>query len=47
MKAEKRGRTYLHPFQYHHPNAYTDGQRYCSFPRTVAAWNGLITEAKT
>ena len=39
------GSTRSHPFQYHHPNAYTDGLKFCFFPRTIAAWNGLTTKA--
>ena len=35
-------RTRSHPFQYHCPNAYTDGLKSSFFPRT---WNGLTTEA--
>ena len=38
-------RTRSHPFQYHRPNAYTDGFKGSFFPRTIAAWNGLTTEA--
>ena len=38
-------RTRSHPFQYHHPNAYTDGLNSSFFPRTIATWNGLTTEA--
>ena len=37
--------TRYHPFQYHRPNAYTDGLKFSFFPRTIATWNGLITEA--
>ena len=38
-------RTRSHPFQYHRPNAYTDGLKSSFFPRTIATWNGLTTEA--
>ena len=34
-----------YPFQYHRPNAYTDGLKFSFFPRTIATWNGLTTEA--
>ena len=37
--------TRFHPFQYHRPNAYTDGLKFSFFPRTIATWNGLTTEA--
>ena len=37
--------TRSHPFQYHRPNTYTDGLNFSFFPRTVATWNGLATEA--
>ena len=37
--------TRSHPFQYHRPNAYTDGLKFSSFPRTIATWNRLTTEA--
>ena len=26
------------------PKAYSDGRRYCSYPGTLADWNGLNTE---
>ena len=38
-------RTRSHPFQYHRPNAYTDGLKNSFLPRTIATWNGLTTEA--
>ena len=34
-----------HPFQYHRPNAYTDGLKSFFSPRTIATLNGLTTEA--
>ena len=37
--------TKSHPFQYHRPNAYTDGLMFPFFPRAIATWNGLTTEA--
>ena len=37
--------TRSHPFQYHRPNAYTNGLKFSFFPRTIATWNGLTTEA--
>ena len=37
--------TRSHPFQCHRPNAYTDGLKLSFFPRTIATWNGLTTEA--
>ena len=37
--------TRSHPLQYHRPNAYTDGMKFSFFPRTIATWNRLITEA--
>ena len=37
--------TRSHPFQYYHPNAYTDGLNFSFFPRTIATSNGLTTEA--
>lgn len=37
--------TRSHPLQYRRPNAYTDGLKFSFFPRTVAIWNGLTTEA--
>ena len=37
--------TRSHPFQYYHPNAYTDGLKFSLFPRTIATSNGLTTEA--
>ena len=39
------GSTRSHPFQYHRPNAYMDGLKFSFFPRTIATWNGLTTEA--
>ena len=33
------------PFQYHRLNAYTDVLKFSFFPRTIAIWNGLTTEA--
>ena len=39
--------TRSHPFQYHRPNAYTNWLKLSFFPRTIAAWNGLATEAVT
>ena len=36
--------TRSHPFQYHCPNAYTDGLKFSFFPRTIATWKGLTTE---
>ena len=38
-------RTRSHPFQYHRPVAYSDGLKHSFFPRSIAAWNGLTTEA--
>ena len=38
-------RTRSHHFQYHRPNAYTDGLKNSFFPRTIATWNGLTTKA--
>ena len=38
-------RTRSHPFQYHRPNAYTDGLKSSFSPRTIATWNGLTAEA--
>ena len=32
------------PFQYHRPNAYTDGLNLSLFPRTTATWNELTIE---
>ena len=37
--------TKSNPFQYHRPNAYTDGLKFYFFPRTIATWNRLTTEA--
>ena len=37
--------TRWNPFQYHRPNAYTDSFKNSFFPRTIATWNGLSTEA--
>ena len=37
--------TRSHPFQYHRPNAYTDGLKFSFVPRIIATWNGLTTEA--
>ena len=38
-------RTRSHSFQYHRPNADTDEINFSFFPRTIAIWNGLTTEA--
>ena len=37
--------TRSHPFQYHCPNAFTDGLKLSFFPRTITTWNGLTAEA--
>ena len=37
--------TTSNPFQYHRPNAYTDRLKFSFFPRTIATWNGLTSEA--
>ena len=37
--------TRSHPILYHRPNAYMDGLKFSFFPRTIATWNGLTTEA--
>ena len=37
--------TRSHPFQYHRPNAYTDGLKFSFFPRTISTWNGVTTKA--
>ena len=39
------GSTRSQPFQYHHPNAYTDGLKFSFFSRTITTWNGLTTKA--
>ena len=33
------------PLQYLCPNAFTEGLKLSFFPRTIATWNGLTTEA--
>ena len=45
VAGEESRRTRSHPFQYHRSNAYTDGLKNSFFPRTIATWNGLTTEA--
>ena len=37
--------TRSHPFQYRRPNSYTNGLKFSFYPRTIATWNGLTTEA--
>ena len=44
-KAGGNRSTGSHSFQYHRPNAYTGGLKFSFFPRTIATWNGLTTEA--